>query len=362
MRTFTLKWGQRKIRFSDRMITEEEDRKWWILPLILGVYMLPFAQGDYPIYLMNQIGIAIIGAVSLDILCGFCGQLSLGHAAFLAIGAYSYGILHMTFHVAPLVSILGAGVAGALSSLLIGIPSLRLKGLYLAIATMGFTFIVDEAIRFFSVWTHGVEGFRITRMVAVGSMELHSGKVGFYYFLYTLVIAVVVFSRFLLHSKLGRAFTSIRDSETAAEVSGVNLLLHKVLAFAISSFFAAIAGALMGIVIGTISPEDFSILLSINFLVMLVIGGMGAVYGAVIGAFFITFLPEWITSLRDAFLPLGTDTAILQYLVYGSIILIFIVFEPHGIYGRWLVIKAYFKRFPFNEKRVGRVAWIRRWR
>jgi branched-chain amino acid transport system permease protein len=362
MRTLTITLGQRKIRFSDRMIKEEEEKRWWIVPLILLVFSLPFVLDDYRIYLMNRIGVAIIGAISLDILCGFCGQLSLGHAAFLAIGAYSYGILHMAFHLPAHLSIVAAGCVGALLSLLIGIPSLRLKGLYLAIATMGFTFIVDEAIRFFSTWTHGVEGFLVSRVVHFGFMELHSGKAGFYYFVYTLVIAIVVFSRFLLHSKLGRAFTSIRDSETAAEVSGINLLLYKVLAFGISSFIAAVAGALMGIIIGTISPEDFNILLSIDFLVMLVIGGMGAVYGAVIGAFFITFLPEGITTLRDAFLPPGTDIAILQYLIYGLIILSFIVFEPHGIYGRWLVIRAYMKRFPFNEKRIGRIAWIRRWR
>ena len=202
----------------------------------------------------------------------------------------------------------------------------------------------------------------MSRIVDLGFVRLKSDTEGFYYFLFTLVIAAVIFSRFLLHSKLGRAFASIRDSDTAAEVSGVNLLLYKILAFAISSFMASVAGGLMAVIIGTISPEDFNILLSINYLVMLVIGGMGAVYGAVIGAFFITFLPEWITSLRDAFLPAGTDTAVLQYLIYGLIILVFIVFEPRGIYGRWLTIKAYFKKFPFNEKRVGRIAWILRWR
>ncbi|HDH44184.1 MAG TPA: branched-chain amino acid ABC transporter permease [Thermococcus sp.] len=362
MRTFTIKLGKRKICFSDRMIKEEEERRWWILPLIVLVYLLPRFVGDYTIYLLSLLAVNIIGAVSLDILCGFCGQLSLGHAAFLAIGAYTYGIFHMTFHQGCIISLLLAGLSGALLSLLIGIPSLRLKGLYLAIATMGFTFIVDEAVLFFSTWTHGVEGFRVSRVFDLDFVQLKSGTTDFYYFIYTLVILIVIFSRFLLHSKLGRAFTSIRDSDVAAEVSGVNLLFYKVLAFSISSFFASVGGALMGVVIGTISPEDFDILLSINYLVMLVIGGMGSVYGAVIGAIFITFLPEWITNLRDAFLPSGTDVSVLQLLIYGLIILIFIVFEPNGVYGRWLVIKAYFKKFPFNEKKIGRVAWILRWR
>jgi branched-chain amino acid transport system permease protein len=344
------------------MIKEDENKKWWILPLLLAIYYLPFLMGDYTIYLMNLVAVAIIGAVALDILCGFCGQLSLGHAAFIGIGAYSYGILHMTLHVGSILSLLLAGLTGALISLLIGIPSLRLKGLYLAIATMGFTFIVDEAIRFFSKWTHGVEGFRISRVIDLGFIRLHSGHVEFYYFIYTLVILIVLFSRFLLHSKLGRAFTSIRDSEVAAEVSGVNILLYKVLAFAISSFLASLAGALMGIIIGMISPEDITIMLSINYLIMLVIGGMGVVYGAVIGAILITFLPEWISIVRDTCLPPGTDVAILQYLVYGLIILLFIVFEPHGVYGRWLVIKSYFKKFPFNDRKMGRLTWIYRWR
>jgi len=362
MRTFTIKLGKRRLRFSDRMIRENDEKRWWIAPMILGVYLLPFVLDEYSIYLMHLIAVAIIGAVALDILCGFCGQLSLGHAAFIGIGAYSYGILHMTLHVGCILSLLLAGFIGAFLSLLVGIPSLRLKGLYLAIMTMGFVFIVDETIRYFSGWTNGVEGFRVSRIIDLGFVELNSGKVGFYYFIYTLVILIVVASRFLLDSKLGRAFTSIRDSDTAAEVSGINLLFYKVLAFAISSFIASIAGGLMAIIIGTISPEDFNIWLSINYLIMLVIGGMGAVYGAVIGASFIVFLPEWITAIRDSLFPSGTELAVLQYLIYGLIILVFIVFEPHGIYGRWLVIKNYFKKFPFNEKRIGRLAWILRWR
>ncbi len=362
MRTFSIKIGNKRIRFSDRLVKEEKERKWWIFPLICLVFIIPLFVSDYTIYLLNMVAVAIIGAVSLDILCGLCGQLSLGHAAFLAIGAYSYGILHMTLKIGCFSSFILSGIFGALISLLVGIPSLRLKGLYLAIATMGFTYIVDEAIRFFRVWTHGVEGFRVSRVIDIGFIKLHSGREEFYYFIYSIVILVVILSRILLKSKLGRAFTSIRDSDVAAEVSGVNLLLYKVLAFSISSFFAAIAGALMAVVIGTISPEDFNIFLSINYLVMLVIGGMGTIYGAVIGAVFITFLPEWIATLKEAFLPQGTDISVLQFFLYGLIILVFIVFEPRGFYGRWLVIKNYFKKFPFNERKIGRVAWILRWR
>lgn len=362
MRTFNIKLGGRTIRFAHRMIKEEEDRRWWILPAIVVLYLVPSFAGDYTVYLLNLTAATIIGAVALDILCGFCGQLSLGHAGFLAIGAYTYGIFHTTLQINCLLSLLCAGLAGAIISLLIGIPSLRLKGLYLAIMTMGFTYIIDETIRFLREWTGGVEGFLVSRSFEVAGFKLSSGDAEFFYFAYSIVLAVVIFSRFLLHSKLGRAFTSIRDSDTAAEVSGVSLLLYKVLAFAISSFIASLAGGLMAVTIGTISPEDFNIMLSINYLVMLVVGGMGSVYGAVIGAGFIVFLPEGITALRDAFLPPGADVAVVQYLVFGLIILVFIVFEPHGIYGRWLVIKAYFKRFPFNDRRVGRVAWIRRWR
>jgi branched-chain amino acid transport system permease protein len=362
MRTFSVKIGSRRIRFSDRMIQENDDRKWWIIPVIAGVYLLPFFLNEYSIYLMNMVAAAIIGAVALDILCGFCGQLSLGHAAFIGIGAYSYGICHMTLAINPIFSLFIAGLTGALVSLLIGIPSLRLKGLYLAIATMGFTFITDEAIRFLSAWTNGVEGFKISRIIDLGFVRLNSGDAGFYYFIYTLVIVVVIFSRLLLGSKIGRAFTSIRDSDVAAEVSGINILLYKVLCFAISSFFASLSGALMGIIIGMISPEDINIMHSINYLIMLVIGGMGVVYGAVIGAVVITFLPEWISMFSNSFLPMTVDLSILQYLIFGLLILFFIVFEPNGLYGRWTVIKGYFKTFPLNERKVGRIAWIYRWR
>ena len=362
MRSFSVKIGSRRIPFSDRMIQEDDDRKWWIIFVIGAVFVLPCFLNEYAIYLMNMVAAAIIGAVALDILCGFCGQLSLGHAAFIGIGAYSYGICHMTLEINPIVSLIMAGLTGAFVSLLIGIPSLRLKGLYLAIATMGFTFITDEAVRFLRSWTNGVEGFKIARSIDIGFAELNSGDTGFYYFIYALVVIVVVFSRLLLDSKIGRAFTSIRDSDVAAEVSGINILFYKVLCFAISSFFASLSGALMGIIVGMTSPEDINIMHSINYLIMLVIGGMGVVYGAVIGAVLITFLPEWISMFSNYFLPMSVDLSILQYLIFGLLILFFIVFEPNGVYGRWTVIKGYLKAFPLNNHKIGRIAWIYRWR
>ena len=343
-----------------RTIHEQKEAKFWIIPLILLVYAIPFFSNDYLIYNLNLIGIAIVGAIGIDLLAGCAGQLSMGHAAFLAIGAYSYGLLTQNLQVGLLPALVLSGSITAVVGLIFGIPSLRLKGLYFALATMGFVFITEEIIKYMDWLTRGVRGLAIAPARIFGLALDSDFRV--YFLIMTIVIVMTIGGRLILDSKLGRAFIAIRESDVAAETCGINLTVYKTLAFGISSFYAGLTGALYALTVGLISPENFGIMVSIQYLVMIVVGGAGYIYGAILGAIFICLLPE-VIRFTQYFLPESmASSGYFQMIIYGLTMLIFIVFEPKGLYGRWLIIKNYWKIFPFNPAEAKRVAWIRRWK
>ena len=343
-----------------RTIQEKKESKAWIIPLILLIYIIPFFSDEYIIYNINMIGIAVVGAIGIDLLAGCAGQLSLGHAAFLAIGAYSYGLLVLFFQTGLLTTLLLSGIITALIGVFVGIPSLRLKGLYLALATMGFVFITEEFIKYMEWLTRGVRGLAVPPAKIFG-LGLDS-DLRVFYLIMTCAIILTAIGRLIFDSKIGRAFIAIRDSDLAAETSGINLTVYKTLAFAISSFYAGLAGALYALTVGLISPENFGIMLSIQYLVMIVVGGGGHIYGAILGAIFITVLPEGIKYAQYFFSEATSASGYFQMIIYGLIMLVFIVFEPRGLYGRWQIVKNYWKVFPFNPVEGKRVAWIRRWK
>jgi branched-chain amino acid transport system permease protein len=343
-----------------RTIQEKKEAKIWIIPLVLMVYAIPLFSNDYIIYNLNIIGIAIVGAIGIDLLAGCAGQLSMGHAAFLAIGAYSYGLLAQNFQMGLMAALVLSGCITAAVGLVLGIPSLRLKGLYLALATMGFVFITEEVIKYMDWLTRGVRGLAVPPARIFGVALDSDFRV--YFLIMTIVMVMTMIGRLMLDSKLGRAFIAIRDSDVAAETCGINLTVYKTLAFGISSFYAGLTGALYALTVGLISPENFGIMVSIQYLVMIVVGGAGYIYGAILGAIFIGLLPEAIR-FTQYFLPESMAlSGYFQMIIYGFTMLIFIVFEPRGLYGRWRVIKNYWKVFPFNSAEVKRVAWIRRWK
>ena len=321
---------------------------------------MPFLSSDYVIFNMNMIGIAVVGAIGIDLLAGCAGQLSMGHAAFLAIGAYSYGVLTQTYHVGVIPGLVLSGLISAFIGLLVGIPSLRLKGLYLALATMGFVFIVEALIKHMQWLTRGVRGLPISQAHILG-VALDS-DIRLYFVVVTVAVLMTFIGRLLLDSKPGRAFIAIRDSDVAAEASGINLTVYKCLAFAISSFYAGVAGALYALAVGLISPENFGIMLSIQYLVMIVVGGAGSIYGAILGAVFMTLLPEAIRNAKHVLPESMAISGYFQMIIYGLTMLAFIVFEPRGLYGRWQIVKNYWKVFPFNPTERKRIAWVRRWR
>lgn len=335
---------------------EDENLK-WIAPLILLVLIIPFLlQGltysyRYYLYVLNIAGIYIILTVGLDLLSGYTGQISLGHAGFLAIGAYSSAILvdqaGIPFGLSLILAPLITGVFG----LIIGFPALRISGMYLGLTTMGFGFIVRRIIIALREWTEGSAGLAVSKPELFGftfNNDWHN-----YYLIYFFVILTVILARRMVKSKLGRAFQAIRDSEYAAQSAGINLSLYKLISFFISAIFAGLAGALFAHTMRFISTDHFDILLSIYFIIMVLVGGTSSIYGAVMGTLFIVSLDFLIVpQFKDWLVAFASiEASDIQSLIFGLIMFLFIIFQPTGLYGMWLKMRIYWKLFPFNPKK-----------
>ncbi len=302
--------------------------------LILVLALLPLFFGSYALYVFNLIAIHVIVALGLNILVGYTGLISLGHAGFYAIGAYASVILTARFGVPFIAALLIAGFVAAAFGFLVGLPALRLSGPYLAIATLGFGIAVVQMLGKWESLSGGHMGIHAPKM-SVGSMVLDSDLRN-YYFIVTLCVLAAIGALNLVKSRIGRAFTAIRDSDVAAEATGVNLTWYKTLAFAVSAFYTGIAGSLMAHMVGFISPENYNLFVSIHFLVMVVVGGLGSILGSVLGAVLMVSLQQVMSGMQA-----------LSMVVYGSIMILVILVEPLGLRGRWLKIKVYWKTWPF---------------
>jgi branched-chain amino acid transport system permease protein len=330
---------------DDIKIFKEKATLIWFFILVAFLLLVPLFVGDYIMYMLSLTGIYIIVSLGLNLLSGYAGQISLGHAAFMAIGAYSSAYLTVKLGFPFWFALPASGAVTAVAGILIGLAALRLSGFYLAIATMAFAFIVDEVILNWESVTNGANGIKLSAP-SIGPLILDTDA-GLYYFILAISLIMLWGAKNITRSSLGRAFIAIRDSETAAETMGVNLYTYKTIAFIISAFYTGIAGSLFAHFIKYISPSNFTLLDSIGFIIMILVGGTGTILGSVYGAFFITFLPEGIRFLKDIFPFFVLETG-LQGLVYGLILLLFILFEPTGLYGRWLKIKRYWKVFPLK--------------
>jgi branched-chain amino acid transport system permease protein len=323
----------------------------WVSLLVLLLLALPLWAGNYVLTLATTICITAIGTIGLNLITGTTGLISLGHSGFLAVGAYAAAIL-LTDHGWPLVAALpAAGVVSALVGLVVGVPSLRLKGLYLAITTMAFAFIVNHVILYAEPVTHGPNGIFLKRTEFLG-IPLGTDR-ALYYFTLGVTAVMTLAALNILRTRIGRAWLAIRDHDIAARVMGVNLTTYKLAAFVVSSFFTGIAGALLAVQIRFINIDVFSLLLSIEALAMIIFGGLGSVAGAILGAAFLVLLPELI---REAFALFGGDQqAFSQYvfqiraLAYGVVIVFFLRFEPHGIMGLWRDTRKYWLNWPLAK-------------
>ena len=345
---------------------------WTYGTLLVLLAIAPFVLSSY---IMSQLVFVCIYAtvgVGLMILTGFTGQASLGHAAFLAIGAYTAAYLQQ-FNVPFPVYFLTAGLLTGVVGALVGFPALRLQGIYLVIATISFAFIVEEILARWESVTHGNEGMRVKTMSLLGTAVPRDSPT-FYFLCLAVLILTIVGTLNLLRSPTGRAFIAIRDSEPAARSMGVNVSLYKVKSFAISAAITGFAGVLFAHKLSFISPEMFTLQLSIEFIIVILIGGAFSPHGAVLGAIFIVMIDPFLTYLKDdvpgmisgvaATFGAGAEMAAkikanvaafasangLKGAIYGIIIVLFVLFEPLGLYGRWLKIKLFFQLFPLYKR------------
>ena len=328
----------------------------WFLLLLAFLAALPFFVKNYYIYMANYMAINIIVAVGLNLLVGYTGQISLGHAGFFALGAYGTVILMSKAHLPFLLALPASGLFAALLGFLLGLPALRLEGPYLSIATLGFGLTITQVIgriEFFG----GRQGLH-TPDLTIGPWHLESDR-DLYYLLLMITVVLVLGARNLIKTKVGRAFIAIRDADIAAETMGVNLTYYKTLAFAVSAFYTGIAGGLFAFVLRFIEPEIFGMMMSIIFLAMVVVGGLGSLFGSIAGACLLSWLDlqlrnilsipyfgEWLEALSKNYFSI-TGVSNIQFIVYGLIMVLIMIFEPLGIYGFWIRTKIYWKTWPF---------------
>ena len=325
--------------------------------LCLGALVaLPVFAGGYTLYIANLIAINAIVAIGLNILVGYTGQISLGHAGFFAIGAYSCVLLMVKGGIPFVVALPAAGFISALFGFLLGVPSLRLEGPYLAIATLGFGMAVTQIISH-SEFTGGHMGLGAPPM-SIGSFVVDTDE-GRYGVIMIVAAFLTVAAINLLKTRVGRAFVAIRDSEIAAEAMGINLSWYKTLAFAVSAFYTGVAGGLMAFALEHVSAGSFNLILSITFLAMVIVGGLGSVMGSILGAALLTYLQIKLQVIQEVpvvgtllmevskryFSPEGL--ANIQSIVFGAIMIGIVIFEPRGINGIYLRIKRYWKSWPF---------------
>ena len=341
----------RETYIKDEEIFQSLFVKWWLGLFFVFLLVFPFVANAYLLYVANMIGFAVIAAIGLNILTGFTGQISLGHAAFAGVGGYTSAILVTKLGVSFWIALPCAGVMAAISGLIIGIPSLRVKGLYLCIATLSAQLILEFVFVHWESMTGGIRGINLAPPVIFGMVLDNDFK--FYFLTLFMVIVCVSAARNLLRTRVGRAFIAIRDRDISAELMGISLLRYKTYAFAVSSFMAGLSGCLWVNFLKTVTPEHFPLMESVRYLAMIIVGGMGSILGSIFGALFMTMVPEVIKTilgmLVNVFPTAMSFLFPLQQVIFGLLIVIFLVFEPHGLAEIWHRIKNYFHLWPFEH-------------
>jgi branched-chain amino acid transport system permease protein len=322
--------------------------------LVLFALILPATLGDYYLSIINLSLIAIVGALGLNILVGYTGQISVGHAAFMSVGAYTAANLAVKLGLPFWVTLPAGGLMAAFIGALVGIPSLRIKGLYLAIATLASQLIIEWIINHTPAISGGAQASIEVPRPTVAGMELKTQGQLYFFLLFFAVIAVIATLN-IVRSRIGRAFVAIRDQDIAAEIIGINIFRYKLLAFAISSFYAGVCGVLYTYYFGIANYEAFQIVVSIDYLAMIIIGGLGSVLGSILGAVFVTMLPIAIRLFVEAFGSYIWDTgalsavaASMRLIIFGLLIIFFLVVEPEGLNRLWRNIRNYFRVWPFS--------------
>jgi branched-chain amino acid transport system permease protein len=332
---------------QDIRLAKHGGQVFWYSLLMVGMLLAPWIVTEYWLAQLTFILIYAIVGLGLMLLAGFTGLFSIGHAAFLGVGAYTQAVLTNAGVPFPF-ALLCAGALSAAVGMVVGLPALRVKGIYLGIATLSFGFIVEEIFARWESVTGGNAGIHIKPPSFLG-LKLDSGD-EFYFLCLVLAVASTLLILNLLRSPTGRAFVAIRDSEVSAQSMGIHLARYKTMSFAISAALAGIGGALYAHKLQFISPDQFNILQSIDLLLMVVIGGLGSVHGAYLGAIFLITMPQVIALGKDHLPDTIGQAPGLQGTVYGLVLIAFVLFEPMGLYGRWLKVRTYLQTFPFYRR------------
>ena len=329
--------------------------RWTVAAIaVLMFLVLPLILHEYYLSIINLVSIAVVGALGLNILVGYTGQISIGHGAFMSVGAYTAANLVVRLGLPFWVALPAGGLMAAAVGAVVGIPSLRIKGLYLAIATLAGQLIIEWVINHVTWISGGVQASIQMPRPSLFGHEIAT-QTEMYFFLLFFVVVAVVGTMNLVRSRIGRAFIAIRDQDIAAEIIGIDIFRYKLVAFGISSFYAGVTGVLYTYYLGIANYEQFQIVTSIDYLAMIIIGGLGSILGSIFGAIFVTLLPIVIRLAMEnwgAFLFAGADInnliPNLRLIVFGGLIIVFLVLEPEGLNRLWRNIRSYFRVWPFS--------------
>ena len=356
---------------ADSALLNTPAKRWWTLAAVLAALLLPFAVSRDLTHLVSTAIAMAIAAIGLNLLTGYAGQISLGHPFFMALGAYTAAVIGgrpgntvMGYELDLSLALLGAAVVPGLVGLVVAPLATRVRGMYLAVLTLGLLMLGEQLFKQWAGLTGGsgvgragalptLFGVDLTKTYAIGPVHL-TPHISMYLLCLGLLIVLGVGARNLARTRTGRAFSAVRDRDVAAEVMGVNLLRAKTLAFVLSSAYAGVGGALLSMLIGRVAPEQWNILMAINMLAIVVIGGVATITGTLIGAAFVVLLPrvlEWVAHWIP-WISTSTGGLInvfqLQSILFGALIVVFMVAEPRGLFGLWHRIRTYFKAWPFS--------------
>ena len=334
---------------SEEQLWRSPTARTWMLVFTLALFTMPVWGTDYMLAVACIIGIHVIATLGLNITTGNAGLISLAHAAFLGVGCYTVAWLGKQ-GVPFWLTLPAAAALTAALGVLVGLPSLRVKGIYLAIATIAAHFLLTFVFREWEPVTGGVPGTSIPRANLFG-FEF-KGDRRLFYLIFVVAFLLAVAARNLARTHIGRAFVAVRDRDFSAEILGVNLMRTKLLAFALGASYAGIAGGLLGYFYGQITPDYFLLTLAVFYLAAVIVGGLGSVLGSVLGALFMTFVPETIRLVAQASSNMFPGVAGLllpmQQVVFGILIIGFLIFEPHGLAAIWSRIRRTFHLWPFR--------------
>ncbi len=334
---------------ADAALYDSRTQRIWLAMAGALLLLFPFMASDYWLYLACLVSINVAGATGLNILTGYTGLVSLGQAAFMGLGAYTVAIVQARWGTPVLFNLLAGGFVAMLGGIVVGLPSLRVKGLYLAIATIAASFIAHFLFANLRL-TGGTAGLTLQPATVFGVALDTSFRL--YWVIVPVTLLMLLGAANLFRTRTGRAFIAIRDRDISAEVLGIPLLRYKLLSFGLSSFYAGVAGGLWAYFFRVVTPESFPLLMSIFFLAAIIVGGMGSILGSILGAVFMTMVPELLKLIVDL-LPGGSELTVflspVRTMVFGLLIIVFLVFEPQGLAQMWRRLRRFFHLWPFRN-------------